>query len=91
MKHTIKTPQGSLSLEAIGQKGNPAVLVTVHKAPFPPFPITIKPEDAAVVYQSLGMVLEELSGCTAFPKTDCPCPTRPCVHQCMLQDQVRKS
>jgi hypothetical protein len=60
MKHTIKTPQGTISLEAIGQKGDPQVLVTVQKPPFPAFPFTIKPEDAAVVHSCLGLVLEEL-------------------------------
>lgn len=62
MKHTIKTPLGSLSLEAIGQKGDPQVLVTVQKAGFPiPFPFPVSPEHAQLLHTSLGMVLQELA------------------------------
>lgn len=61
MKHTIKTPLGSLSLEAIGQKGDPQVLVTVQKAGFPiPFPFPVSVEHAQLLHTSLGMVLQEL-------------------------------
>lgn len=76
MKHTIKTPQGTISLEAIGQKGDPAVLVTVQKAGFPiAFPFSVRPEDAAVLHSCLGLVLEELA-----PKahSECVNPGRWC-------------
>lgn len=61
MKHTIKTPMGSVSLEAIGKKGDPQIMVIAQKAGFPiPFPFPLKPEDAKVLHTALGMVLEEL-------------------------------
>lgn len=62
MKHTIKTPQGTLTIEPVGLSNDRGVRVTVQKLPFPAFPLTIRPEDAAAVYVALGMVLEEIGG-----------------------------
>lgn len=61
MKHTIKTPQGSVSMEAIGQKGDPQVLLTIQKAGIPiPFPFPVSVEHAQLAHSALGMVLKEL-------------------------------
>ena len=63
MKHTIKTPQGRVSIEAIGQKGDPQILLTVQKAGFPlPFPFPVNKESAQAFHVALGMALEELEG-----------------------------
>lgn len=61
MKHTIKTPQGQVDVEAIGHKGDPQILLTVKKAGFPlPFPFPVSKEHAQVFHAALGMALEEL-------------------------------
>lgn len=62
MKHTIKTPQGTLTIEPVGKGIDPGVRVTVQKLPFPAFPMTIRPEDARAVHIALGMVLVEVGG-----------------------------
>lgn len=61
MKHELRTPQGKITIEPIGKKGDPAILVIVTKAGFGiPFPLTIKPEHAQILHSALGMALEEL-------------------------------
>lgn len=63
MKHTIKTPQGRVDVEAIGHKGDPQILLTVTKAGFPlPFPFPVSVEHAQIFHSALGMALEELEG-----------------------------
>jgi len=63
MKHTIKTPQGTLTIEPVSDAGlriDSGIRVTVKKMPFPEFLLTIRVEDAQVVHVALGMVLKEL-------------------------------
>lgn len=87
MKHTIKTPQGSITLEVVGTKaGNQALQITAQKPPFPAFPFFIRPEDAQAVHVALGMALQEMEPEQGyFPKVDCMCKEKPCAHQLMLQ------
>lgn len=93
MKHTIKTPQGTLTIEPVGLSNDRGVRVTVQKMPFPAFPLTIRPEDASAVYVALGLTLGEVYGeklcgkvssgvaCTSPKGSTCP-DCGPCLIDC---------
>jgi hypothetical protein len=60
MKHTIKIPQGSITIEATGKPYKSICLVTLQKFPFPAFDVPLTAEVAALLSQAFDLVAEEI-------------------------------